>query len=333
MSKGNIGIYKHLSAAELFEWSENAINIILEEIEKLKGKPAAEIFREIGIELKWNLVPKSDYPKVNWFLTEVIDSFNNEEEHALIIPEEYKQLLSDNTLFIKIPRIYCNECESYEIPICKNCGNPVRHDKYGHISCDCGAPVKLTCGENHPRVELTYWYIPTAKFLRAVNNNVQKVYKDSQPCSFCVFGDDLHIIKRVKDNSVEIRFNDVVDFQIDTNFDDRIRTYAIRMKEKCKGTCSSSKIEQCLTDGSMACLPKVFYSILFGYRPQQHMNGEYGDVAGQISTGAHSYEMKGIIKKNTKNTSRGKCKLDRELIEETLKIYVFGRARDTAPIC
>ena len=33
---GSIGIYKHLPASVLFEWSENSIKIILEEIEKLK---------------------------------------------------------------------------------------------------------------------------------------------------------------------------------------------------------------------------------------------------------------------------------------------------------
>ena len=45
---GSIGIYKHLPASVLFKWSENAIKIILEEIEELKGKPVEEIFKEVG---------------------------------------------------------------------------------------------------------------------------------------------------------------------------------------------------------------------------------------------------------------------------------------------
>ena len=40
LENGSIGIYKHLPATVLFTWSENAINVILEEIENLKGEPA-----------------------------------------------------------------------------------------------------------------------------------------------------------------------------------------------------------------------------------------------------------------------------------------------------
>lgn len=319
VNKGNIGIYKHLSALELFDWSENAISIILEEIEKLRGRPAAEIFRELGIELKWNIVPTGDYQKINWFLTEVIAAYDDDYERIATIPDLYKDILDDKTLFTRIPRIYCNECESYEIPICAHCGNPVKLNRDGRISCDCGGPLKLTCGENHSRTELSYWYIPTQKLLRAIDKNVQKIYKDSNPSSFCVFGNDLHIISDDSDNSVEVAFSEVLEFQTNNTADAQIMAYAVRMNEKCNGTCSFAKISKCIGDTSMACLPKAFYSLLPGYRPQPHMNGEYGDVAGQITTATHSYEMKGIIKKNTKNTTRGNRKPDNELIEETLK--------------
>lgn len=319
VNKGNIGIYKHLSAVELFDWSEKAISIVLEEIEKLRGRPAAEIFQELGLELKWNIVPSGDYQKINWFLTEVIAAHDDDYEHIATIPDQYKSILDDKTLFMKIPRIYCNECESFEIPICAHCGSPVKLDGNGRIFCECGAPVKLTCGENHSRTELTYWYVPTQKLLRAIDKNVQKIYKGSKLSSFCVFGNDLHIIKDNNDTSVEVAFSEVIEFQTNNTANAQIVAYAIRMNEKCNGTCSLAKISKCIKDTSMTCLPKVFYSILPGYRPQPHMNGEYGDVAGQITTANRSYEMKGIIKKNTKNTARGNRKPDNELIEETLK--------------
>ena len=53
-----------------------------------------------------------------------------------------------------------------------------------------------------------------------------------------------------------------------------------------------------------ACLPKAFYSILPGFRPQPHTGYEYGDVSAEVSTSSHSYEMKGIIKKNSMHSTR-----------------------------
>lgn len=319
VNKGNIGIYKHLAASELFEWSENAITIILEEIDKLRGKSADEIFRELGIELKWSISPKSDCHHLNWLLTQVIASANDEDERVVSIPSDFKTLLSDNTLFIKVPRIYCHDCESYEIPICRNCGNPISIDKLGNPSCDCGAPLSVTCGERHTHVKLGYWYIPTSKLTRAIEKNVHKIYKDTAVGSFCIMDNEFHLIHGEQDTSVEISFQDVVCFQQNSGFDDRIRAYAIRMNEKCGNKCTYEKISKCISDGSMSCLPKVFYSIIPGYRPQPHMNGEYGDVAGQVLVGTHSYELKGIIKRNTKNISYGTRKSDKELIEEPLK--------------
>lgn len=69
---GSIGIYKHLPAQVLFKWSENAIGIILEEIENLKGQPAEEIFKEVGQEIKWTGVSTSEITQLNWYLTQVI---------------------------------------------------------------------------------------------------------------------------------------------------------------------------------------------------------------------------------------------------------------------
>lgn len=54
VKKGSIGIFKHLPAPVLFNWSQSAIEIILEEIENLKGRPAKEIFKELGLDIKWS---------------------------------------------------------------------------------------------------------------------------------------------------------------------------------------------------------------------------------------------------------------------------------------
>ena len=58
------------------------------------------------------------------------------------------------------------------------------------------------------------------------------------------------------------------------------------------------------------------YTILTGYRPQPHTGYEYGDVSGQIKCGPHSYEMIGIIKKNSFN--KGTKKDNATLIESHL---------------
>ena len=94
------------------------------------------------------------------------------------------------------------------------------------------------------------------------------------------------------------------------------REFAVRMKEKCSGTCSKAKIEKCVNNPDMFCLPKVFYGILPGYRPQPHTGYEYGDVSGEIKCSGRSYEMIGIIKKNSLN--KGTSKNPAALIESHL---------------
>ena len=51
--KGNMGIYKHLPSDILFEWTNNAIEIIFDEIEKLKNSSAQELFESLGLNIKW----------------------------------------------------------------------------------------------------------------------------------------------------------------------------------------------------------------------------------------------------------------------------------------
>lgn len=320
VNKGNIGIFKHLSAPELFEWSENAIKIILEEIEQLRGKPAAEIFRELGLDLKWSISDTGNYSNLNWLLTEVIASMNDDTERVTAIPSEFQRLLYDNSLFLKIPRVYCHECDSYEIPICGNCGKALFIGSNGQLQCTCDSPLSITCGEGHKRIDVSFWYIPTARLKNAIDKNIRKIYKDDDLIySLCIMGDTLHLLHGEGNPETEIAFKDISCFQSNNGFDSRIKAFAIRMNEKCSGTCSYAKINKCVSDDTMSCLPKAFYTVLPGYRPQPHMNGEYGDVAGQISVGNRSYEMKGIIKKNTKNTSTGRVKPDSELINEPLR--------------
>ena len=98
----------------------------------------------------------------------------------------------------------------------------------------------------------------------------------------------------------------------------RLRAYAVNMNEKCEsGTCSYEKIEKCMKDDSMVCLPKVFYTILPGYRPQPHKGMEYGDISGEVKVGNNTYELKGIIKKNSENRPR-KAIADDEKIRKPL---------------
>ena len=62
---------------------------------------------------------------------------------------------------------------------------------------------------------------------------------------------------------VELLFSDVSCFQYNASPDPNIRPFAVRMNEKCiSGTCSFEKINRCLKDATMSCLPKVFYGIL-----------------------------------------------------------------------
>ena len=90
---------------------------------------------------------------------------------------------------------------------------------------------------------------------------------------------------------------------------DNVKTYAVRMKEKCAGKkCSFCEIRKCLSKPNLVCLPKVFYGALPGFRPQPHKGGEFGDVSAQISVLNNYYQMIGIIKKNTENKASTKSK-------------------------
>ncbi len=172
---GSIGINKHLPADVLFEWSKNAIKTIFEEIEALKGRPAEEICRELCQEIVWSGICKNEYPFLNWFLTQVISSIDRGEV-SITIPIEIQQKLDKTELFTKFPRIYCETCETYEIPKCSVCGKSLVFGKSNYCKCECGAPFELVCDEGHHSCEIVNWYYPTDKLSAMINKNIRKIY-------------------------------------------------------------------------------------------------------------------------------------------------------------
>lgn len=313
--KGSLGIYKHLSSAILFEWSENAIKIILSEIEALKGKAAEEIYKEVGQDIKWNSVVLQEKGQLNWYLTQIIASLDKEGSE-IQIPDDKKAVLEEQKLFIRLPRVYCNQCESYEIPYCANCGKSLVSGG-GLKRCSCGTPLRLKCSEGHEDCEIVYWYVPRANLIKMINRNIRKVYGDYDlNYNMCIIGDMLYISMNDAEvqEKVEISFGEIECFKSDAiEISERIRKYAVNLNEKCDRTCSRPKVEKCVESKDMVCLPKLFYSILPSYRPQPHKGGEYGDVAAEIKVGNRSYELKGIIKKNSRNLSN-------KMIDDTEKI-------------
>lgn len=312
MNKGNLGIYKHLPSSVLFAWSKEAIEIILEEINSLKGNPAEEIFKEMGVEIKWNGVSTSKVGAYNWILTQVISSLDVETEYRIPISPTIHSLLNDEKVFMEIPQVFCHECGTYEVPYCANCGSQLTFNRKGQLECSCNAPISIMCGEGHRATELKSWYIPKPSLLKQINNNIAKIYNHkSLSYQMCVMDDELCIIHNNTelDSKVEILFEDVDYFKQRLDVPDNVKTYAVRMKEKCAGKkCSFCEIRKCLSKPNLVCLPKVFYGALPGFRPQPHKGGEFGDVSAQISVLNNYYQMIGIIKKNTENKASTKSK-------------------------
>lgn len=307
ISKGNIGIYKHLPANILFEWSQKAIEIIFEEIEKLKENPIQELAKALGVELKWSLLSSVEKEGMNSLLSHLLKAMN-EKEYQVPIETASISVLQKDTLFLKIARLYCEECDGYEIAYCKECGEEMCFSKEDGLICPNCSGRKAVCSEGHNQGIIKYIYIPTAKCKEMLRKNLSKVYFDNQDFILCVIDNILNIsVEQIKDEETEVQFDSVECFSKEgkeLKDVERYRTYAVKMNEKCNGTCSHKKVNQCVTDKTMVCLPKIFYNILPNYRPQPHKGGEYGDVWGEIQVNNHTYEMKGIIKKNTKNNGR-----------------------------
>jgi len=304
MSRGNIGIYKHLSSEELFSWTQKAIRIILEEVENLKGKPAEEIFKEMGIPLKWTSFDISLHTGLNWILTQIFVASNSENDYHVNIDKSVRLILEDTSLFYKVPKIYCSDCDSDEVPICKICNNPLGIDAFINHVCKCGAPLSYTCLERHNcQLEFKYWYFPKEKLIKQLDKQITAIYKDdSTNYRFCIMGELLYILydNNTLQQETEIRFNDVAEF-CSASKSSFSQEDTLRIKEKCSCACSNKNINKCLVTDEMQCLPKLFYNVISGFRPQPHGVTEYGDVSGQLTVGRSHYEMKGIIKSNTEN--------------------------------
>lgn len=321
VKKGSIGIYRHLSATVLFDWSQAAINIILEEIEALKGRPASEIFRELGLETKWDYLENDSRNAADWFLTQVIASQDSETERIVSIPNYAQRLLNQKNAFTTFPKLYCEQCEGYEIPICSECGYPLQTAQEGAVYCQCGAPVKLKCSEGHSSCSIVNWHFPTPIMSIMIEKNISRAFKQNKyEYIMCVIGDTLHIVPTCHSEfeGVEVFFNDVTCFKTLPKVPNALyKKHAVTLNEKCNSTCTYKKIDSCVTDASMHCLPKAFYSVIPHFRPQPHKGMEYGDFSGEIETTTTHYEMKGIIKKNSKNSAYSKKSAD-ELIATSL---------------
>lgn len=74
----------------------------------------------------------------------------------------------------------------------------------------------------------------------------------------------------------------------------------------------------------MMCLPKIFYSVLPKFKLQPHKGMEYGDMSGEVKVGNKSYELKGIIKKNSENRSQ-KTSDDRKIMKPLLSTSREGQ--------
>ena len=304
IKKGSIGIYKHLSTKELFSWTKQAISIILDEIEALKGKPSEQIYKELGLQIQWNSICSGHDKALNWFLTQAITIQSTNSSNQISLPPHAKRILSNPRLFTRLPRIYCEECGSYEIPLCAACGQALRLES-GNLKCSCNSPISIICGEGHTSCHQDDWYIPTEKFKNVIMQNYQKAFQGLDArFNMCVMSGMLYISNEPYeyDPEIEILFCDVEEFQHSLKKDlDKCRNLAVKLKEKCSGGCSKGKIQKCTTSIQPICLPKLFWGILPGFRPQPHSGYEYGDVSGQIKVDGVSFEFKGIIKKNSEN--------------------------------
>lgn len=131
--------------------------------------------------------------------------------------------------------------------------------------------------------------------------NIHAAFKqDTADLVMCIMGSALYIAQPciVRTEGVEVFFNQIDCFScLPATAKENTKKYAVYLGEKCDGTCSNAKIGRCIADSSMACLPKAFYTLLPGFRPQPHKGLEYGDVAAQINVGSCAYEMKGTLRK------------------------------------
>lgn len=84
----------------------------------------------MGLDIKWSyLYNEEDKIAAEWFLSNAISCLGSAEGAMYEIPEHVKPVLRKPQLFTVIPRIYCEQCGSYEIPYCAECGKPMECDE------------------------------------------------------------------------------------------------------------------------------------------------------------------------------------------------------------
>lgn len=323
VKKGTIGIYRHIPASILFAWSEEAIKIIFEEIEALKARPVEEIYREMGLVLEWNGQSPETQRELNWYLSQVLQTLEQGEIEVQVT--DAMSILQKRDWFISMPRLYCEECDSYEIPYCPGCHNKLSFTGNNLLPCECGAPLKYVCSEGHANCKIEYLYVPTTKFKQMIDKKIKAIFKDDDlTYNMCIWGDVLHINMQQDDNiGDEIFFDQINCFENDiTEIPEHIKKYAIRLGEKCDISCTHKNVDMYSNDWTHVCLPKIFYNILPGFTMQPHKGNEYGDISANVMVERKSYEMIGIIKKcNTTKLEKPLLMTDR-LGEEIIRQFV-----------
>ncbi len=93
-----------------------------------------------------------------------------------------------------------------------------------------------------------------------INKNIRKIFKDdSLDYSLCIVADREYIINNVENmqENVDIPFGAIDCFKHDPiSLTKKLKAYAVNMNEKCEGTCSHSKAQECINNRkkSRACI-------------------------------------------------------------------------------
>jgi len=310
-SKGNITIQKFLPAEALFNWTERAIGIILEEINNLKGRPLREIFASQGKEIIWNGVQEDLHSKLEWILSQLLSAspVDNVEIH---VDDSMIEFLENPKFFISVYRPICRACDSPTGAICGECGSNLSVNDIKRLQCPSGHQLiggneyRLVCPENHalPILEARHcWYFPTPNLCRKLDQNIQKIFPGSNLAKRWYIANMQMVIHRERNYSREISLSELNLVNIDNNLiTNERKEYLVKLKEKCS-TSRNLNCGNCVTKIQGLCLMRIFHPIITGFRPQPHRGGEYGDISGQLLWNGQTLEMKGIIKSNTKSRS------------------------------
>lgn len=177
------------------------------------------------------------------------------------------------------------------------------------------------CGEGHKKCKHINWYIPTGRFILEIQRNYRLAFQGQQASiNMCIMEDTLFLQcnKNEVDTEIEVDFDSIKEFQYPQSKDlMKCQSFAVRLNEKCSKSCTNKEINNCIQNNNQVCLPKLFWGLISGYRPQSHSGYEYGDVSGQLQVGNTYLEFKGIIKKNSQH-KKNSNKTTEELISQHL---------------